>query len=165
MEHPADKLRKQVSTLAKFGGEALRSDSIGDLLQRSTELVSDAIEVDLVKVLQLLLDGQNFLVRAGVNWQPGVVGRATIPAGEGSSAGFAIQTGQPVISEDIAAEARFNVPKLLFEHRVKSTVNVMICGDDEPFGVLEYGFAAAPSIWTGRHRLSPELRKPTCRGY
>lgn len=137
MEQPADKLRKQVSTLAKFGGEALRSGNIGDLLQRATQLVSEAIEVDLVKVLQLLPDGQNFLVRAGVNWRPGVVGHATIPAQAGSAAGFALQTAEPVISEDITAERRFRHPELLFEHNVKSTVNVLICGDDRPFGVLE----------------------------
>jgi two-component sensor histidine kinase len=137
MEHAADKLRKQVSTLAKFGGEALRSGNIGDLLQRATQLVSEAIEIDLVKVLQLLPDDQNFLVRAGVNWRPGVVGHATIPAHGGSAAGFALQTAEPVISEDIAAEKRFRHPELLFEHNVKSTVNVLIRGDGGPFGVLE----------------------------
>src|SRR5689334_15723193 len=116
MEHAADKLRKQVSTLARFGGEALRSDNIGHLLQRATQLVSEAIEVDLVKVLQLLPDGHDLLVRAGVNWRPGIVGHATIPAHGGSAAGFALQTAEPVISEDIAAEKRFRHPDLLFEH-------------------------------------------------
>ena len=45
----ADKLRKQVATLATFGGHALRSGEIGELLQEATQLVSDAIGVDLVK--------------------------------------------------------------------------------------------------------------------
>jgi len=47
----ADKLRKQVATLATFGGHALRSSEIAELLQEATQLVSDAIEIDLVKVL------------------------------------------------------------------------------------------------------------------
>jgi hypothetical protein len=58
----AEKLRKQVATLACFGGRALRSRNIGELLQEATLLVSDAIEVDLVKVLELLPDGENLLV-------------------------------------------------------------------------------------------------------
>jgi two-component sensor histidine kinase len=132
-----DKLRKQVSTLARFGGRALRSHDIGELLQEATQLVSDAIEVDLVKVLQLLPDGENMLVRAGVNWHPGVVGHATIPAGRGSAAGHALRTDEPVISEDITTETRFSIPALLIEHNVKSTVNVVIRGEAEPFGVLE----------------------------
>src|SRR5581483_6878705 len=104
-----EKLRKQVSTLATFGGRALRSSDVGELLQKATELVSEAIEVDLVKVLEILPDGQNLLVRAGVNWKPGVVGHATIPADEGSTAGHALRTDTPVIS-DVSTESRFKIP-------------------------------------------------------
>jgi two-component sensor histidine kinase len=132
----AEKLRKQVATLAGFGGRALQTNEIGELLQEATQLVSDAVEVDLVKVLELLPDGQNLLVRAGVNWNPGVVGHATIPANSGSAAGYALRTDAPVIS-DTATESRFKIPSLLLEHGVKSTVNVIIRGDPGPFGVLE----------------------------
>ena len=102
----ADKLRKQVTALARFGGRALRSSNIGDLLQEATQLVSDALEVDLVKVLELLPDGRNLLVRAGVNWNPGVIGHATISAEDGSAAGHALRTDTPVIS-DVDTEKPF----------------------------------------------------------
>jgi hypothetical protein len=36
-----------------------------------TRRVSEAIEVDLVKVLEPIANGQELLVRAGVNWNPG----------------------------------------------------------------------------------------------
>jgi two-component sensor histidine kinase len=90
-----------------------------------------------VKVLELLASGDNLLVRAGVNWNPGVVGHAEIPAHEGSPAGHALLTSQPVITEDTEREDRFEIPKLLVEHSVRSTVNVVIRGEDGPFGVLE----------------------------
>ena len=137
----ADRLRKQVSTLAEFGKGALRVDDVGALLQEATRLVSDAIDVDLVKVLELLPDGETMLVRAGVNWAPGVVGHATIPANKGSAAGYALQTGEPVISENVATETRFQIPTLLTQHGVKSTVNVLVRGEDKPFGILEVDFA------------------------
>jgi two-component sensor histidine kinase len=130
-------LRKQVSTLAEFGKRALRSDDIDALLHEATHLVSDAIDVNLVKVLQPLPDGENLLVRAGVNWNPGVVGHATIPADAGSPGGYALKTDAPVITEDIATERRFRIPALLIEHGVQSMVNVVIRGDDGPLGVLE----------------------------
>jgi two-component sensor histidine kinase len=132
----AENLRKQVKALARFGGRALRSSNIADLLQQATQLVSDALEVDLVKVLELLPDGRNLLVRAGVNWNPGVVGHATISADDGSAAGHALRTDMPVIS-DVDTENRFDIPPLLLEHGVHSTVNVVIRGDRGPFGVLE----------------------------
>jgi two-component sensor histidine kinase len=131
------KLRRQVSTLSEFGKRALRSDDIDGLLQEATKLVSDAIDVDLVKVLELLPSGESLLVRAGVNWNPGVVGHAEIPAHEGSPAGYALHTNQPVITEDTKREVRFETPKLLIEHSVRSTVNVVIRGEGGPFGVLE----------------------------
>ena len=90
-----------------------------------------------MKVLELLPDGDTLLVRAGVNWNPGVVGHATIPAHGGSAAGHALRTDRPVISEDTATEKRFSIPRLLIEHGVKSTINVVIRGEDGPFGVLE----------------------------
>jgi two-component sensor histidine kinase len=133
----ADKLRKQVSTLAEFGKRALQVDDVGALLQEATRLVSDAIEIDLVKVLELLPDRETMLVRAGVNWDPGIVGHATIPALEGSSAGYALRTGEAVITENVATETRFEIPTLLTQHGVKSTVNVIIRGERGPFGVLE----------------------------
>jgi hypothetical protein len=63
----ANKLRRQVSTLSEFGKRALRSDDLDGLLMEATKLVSDAIDVDLVKVLELRPGGENLLVRAGVN--------------------------------------------------------------------------------------------------
>ena len=128
----AHKLRRQVSTLSEFGKRALRSDDIDGLLQEATRLVSDAIDVELVKVLELVPGGENLLVRAGVNWNPGVEGHAEIPAHEGS-----LHKNQPVITEDTEREARFEIPKLLIEHGVRSTVNVVIRGEGGPFGVLE----------------------------
>jgi two-component sensor histidine kinase/putative methionine-R-sulfoxide reductase with GAF domain len=133
----ADKLRKQVSILAKFGERSLRSENIEELLQEATRLVSEAMDVDLVKVLQLLPDGKDLVVRAGVNWKPGVVGHAKIPAHEGSPAGHALRTDDAVITEDVANERRFEIPELLIEHGVRSTVNVVIRGERGPFGVLE----------------------------
>ena len=39
------------------------------------------------------------LVRAGVGWNPGVLGHATIEAGVSSPAGYALLTGRPVASQ------------------------------------------------------------------
>jgi two-component sensor histidine kinase len=133
----AEKLRKQRAALARFGGHALRTNELDDLLHEASVNVSEAMEIDLVKVLQLLPDGKTMLVRAGVNWDPGVVGHATFGAHSHSPAGYALQTDEPVISPDVTIEKRFEIPEMLSQHGVKSMVNVVIHGDREPFGVLE----------------------------
>jgi two-component sensor histidine kinase len=133
----AEKLRKQVTALARFGAQSLRSENIDELLHEAAHLVSQAMDVDLVKVLELLPDNENFLVREGVNWKPGVIGRAKIPAHAGSPAGYALRTDKAVTSEDVAKERRFEIPELLIEYGVRSMVNVLIGCKDGPFGVLE----------------------------
>jgi two-component sensor histidine kinase len=131
-----DRLRRQRATLAEFGAHALRNDDLDALLQEAAERVSDAIEVDLVKVMQLI-DERTLLIRAGVNWRPGVVGHATMASDESTPGGYALQHDAPVISRDLATETRFEIPEILSSHGVKSMINVVIRGKDGPFGVLE----------------------------
>jgi hypothetical protein len=69
-------------------------------------------------------------VRAGVNWNPGVIGHATISANDGSAAGHALRTDTQI--SDVATETHFKIPPLLLEHGVRSTVNVVIRGDRGP---------------------------------
>ena len=57
-------------------------------------------------------------------------------AGRMSAVGHALRTNAPVIS-DVATERRFSTPRLLIEHGVRSTVNVVIRGEKRPFRVLE----------------------------
>ncbi|HET8635785.1 MAG TPA: GAF domain-containing protein, partial [Acidobacteriaceae bacterium] len=136
-EQKLENLRKQREVLATFGGHALRTDDLDGLLHEATELISQALDVKLVKVLELLPDGDKLLVRAGVNWKPGVVGHATFGAHARSPAGYALQTCEPVISNDLATEARFEIPALLTDHGVESMVNVVIRGEGDAWGVLE----------------------------
>jgi two-component sensor histidine kinase len=130
-------LRRQQWALAEFGLHAFRSDDLGCILRRACELVAGGLGVKFAKVLQLLPDGQGLLVRAGVNWKPGVVGVVVLGADSASPAGYALRTDGPVYSPDVAAETRFRIPAVLIEHDVRSMVNVIIAGEGGPFGVLE----------------------------
>jgi two-component sensor histidine kinase len=76
-------------------------------------------------------------VREGVGWGEGVVGTARIGADIESPAGYALQTGRPVISNELHKEERFRIPQLLREHGVKSAANVIIKARESIFGVLE----------------------------
>lgn len=131
------RLRAQRAALAEFGLHAFQTQDLDELLQEATALVSRALDVDLVKVLETLPDGRTMLIRAGVNWKPGVVGKATLGADLHSPAGYALQQNEPVISRDVSTEDRFEIPALLRDHGVQSMVNVIIVGNRKPFGVLE----------------------------
>jgi two-component sensor histidine kinase len=131
------KLRMQRAVLARFGGHALRERDLDVLLHEAASLVSDACGVEFAKVLELLPGGEALLVRAGVNWNDGVVGHARMAAHAGSPGGYALETRKAVISRNVDAEDRFAIPDLLREHGVRSMVNVTIEGERGPWGVLE----------------------------
>jgi DNA-binding CsgD family transcriptional regulator len=136
---PRDELRtraKQQAAVATLGNEALAGSDEQALLESATERVAGTLGVELCAVLELLPGGAALLLRAGVGWRPGLVGRATLGTGRESHAGYAIETNQPVVISELGRETRFRPPALLREHRVRSGLSVLIQGDGAPYGVL-----------------------------
>ena len=131
------RLQQQKAALAGFGIEAFRAGDLDALLTKAAALAGEGLGVKRAKVLELLPPGDKLLVRAGVGWEPDVVGHATIDADRASPAGYALLTGEPVASEDLENDGRFRCPEVLRRHGIRSAVNVIIRGDDGPFGVLE----------------------------
>ena len=132
-------LLRQRAALGQFGELSLKSDDLDEILTQACALVSDALGTDLAKVLACQENGTELLVRAGVGWAPGIVGEVTVPLGHFSAAGHALHTSQPVISNDVEQESRFEIPAFVQEHGIKAMVNVIILGPDgkPPYGVLE----------------------------
>ena len=127
---------RQQAAIAEFGKQALRTHDLDALLQQASRLAADGLGIAKAKVLELLPDGRGLLVRAGVGWGPDVVGKAII-ADIRSPAGYALRTGEPVISEDLSGESRFEIPPVLREHDIRSAINVLIQREGPAFGVLE----------------------------
>ena len=140
-ENRADTLERlqQQTILARFGEFALKSDNLDEILTRACQLIGEALGTDLAKVMELAKDGMTLLVRAGVGWQPGVVGEVTIKATDETSEGLALRTGEPTVSPDIEHETRFSYPAFLTDHGVKAVANVLIIGGEgqPPFGMLQ----------------------------
>ncbi len=128
---------RQRDLLADIGTAALKGTDLDALLQEACRLVAEGLNVRFCKVLELIPGEQRLLVRAGVGWRDGVVGHAKLDAGDGSAAGHAVRTDNPVISNNLAEETRFQTPRLLIEHGIERAMNVIIRVDSKPFGVLE----------------------------
>ena len=95
------------------------------------------MRADFSKVLEYIPSEDRFLVRAGVGWEPGVVGDCDVGADLASPAGYALRTGKPVISNHLENEERFRTPEILRQHGIHRAMNVILQGDGRPFGVLE----------------------------
>lgn len=128
---------RQQELLAELGVKAMQGASLAELLTEASRLTAQGLRADFCKVLEFLPSENRFLVRAGVGWEPGIVGVATVGADMESPAGFALRTGKAVISNHLENEERFRTPEILAAHGVKRAMNVILQGDGKPFGVLE----------------------------
>ncbi len=126
----------QQAAVAELGQLALEGAELQSLMDEASQQVARKLGVEFCKVLELLPDEENLLLRAGVGWKPGLVGSLTVGAGLDSQAGYTLFTRQPVIVEDLTREERFSGPALLLEHGVVSGLSVIIGGPRLPFGVL-----------------------------
>jgi hypothetical protein len=67
----------QQELLAGFGRLALETQDFTSLLQEATRLCAEGMHTRFCKVMEYLPDEDQFIVRAGVGWKPGVVGART----------------------------------------------------------------------------------------
>ncbi|MGH6671492.1 MAG: sensor histidine kinase [Xanthobacteraceae bacterium] len=128
---------RQQQILADFGVLALKGSPLPELLDQSTRSVADGLGAEFAKILRYLPEDQRFLVCAGVGWDEGVVGTATVGADTASPAGYALKTGKAVISNHLDIEERFRTPELLIQYGIRRAMNVILGGEGVPFGVLE----------------------------
>jgi PAS domain S-box-containing protein len=127
---------RQQAAIADLGHRALRGTNLPALLDEAVELVARTLNVEYSKVQELLPDCKSLLLRAGVGWKEGLVGRATVDAGPESQAGYTLASERPVIVRNFTEEKRFIPSRLLSDHGVVSGLSVIVPGKDRPFGVL-----------------------------
>jgi two-component sensor histidine kinase len=128
---------RQQELLAELGVLALQRTGFISILNHTVRVTAEGLGAEYCKVLEYMPAENRLLVRAGVGWEEGVVGSASVGADLASPAGYALRTGKPVISNHLANEQRFRTPELLVEHGIRRAMNVILQGDGSPFGVLE----------------------------
>ena len=133
----ADHRIKQQEYLSELGVIAMQGGDFDTLLTETVRLVAEGMPSEFCKVLEFAPADNCFTVRAGVGWQPGVVGVAQVGADLASPAGFALKTGKPVISNHLDNEQRFRTPELFARYSISRAMNVIVQGDGTPYGVLE----------------------------
>ena len=85
---------RQQEILAELGVLALQGKPFLDLLVQTARLTAEGMEAEFCKVLEYIPKENRFLVRAGVGWQEGIVGVATVGADLESPSGFALRASR-----------------------------------------------------------------------
>jgi GAF domain-containing protein len=117
---------RQQAGVAALGERATGGPSLGALFRDAADTIVRTLDVEFVEILELLPGGQKLRLAAGAGWRKGFIGRAVLPTGADSQAGYTLLTHGPVVVDDLASEARFRAPRLLRAHGVVSGLTVPI---------------------------------------
>jgi len=129
-------LRRQ-QALARFGEKALATGDIGALLHEACLLVVQGLDSPIAKVLKKLPDGELLLCAAvGIPRSVAVTGETRIQGSTKSAAGYAIDTGKPVMSH-VPDEQRFEAGDIVRQMQVCYSLNVLVRCEDGAYGALE----------------------------
>jgi len=127
---------RQQEAVAHLGQQALAGAPLDELLAGAVALAARVLEVPLASLLELRPESRTLLLRAGVGWREGAVGRAVVPADADSYAGYVLRSTGQVVVEDLATDARFGDAPLLAPRGVVSSLGVIVPGKERPFGIL-----------------------------
>jgi GAF domain-containing protein len=139
MDENAEKVRKllcQQKAIASFGSYALRESDLLQVLTEAARVCAEGLSVPFSKVCQYREAEYDLLIVAGHGWQEGVVG-FVCRADDSSPQGRAFITGEPSICDDLRKDNVFVLPSFYAEHGIISTIDVLIKGNGQPYGVLE----------------------------
>jgi GAF domain-containing protein len=129
------RVRQQEAT-GRLGLAALAGMDLSGLMDEAVHAVAGVLGVEYCKVLELMPDGATLLLRAGVGWREGLMGKATVGTNLQSQAGYALISPGPVVVEDLRTENRFEDLDLLQEHGVVSGLSTTIYVGGRAYGVL-----------------------------
>ncbi|MGK7920115.1 MAG: PAS domain S-box protein [Trichodesmium sp.] len=127
---------RQQRVLADITQKALSGTDVSVLMQEVVEVIAQILDVEYTKILELLPDGKTLLLKAGVGWQEGLVGNATVDVSIDSLAGYTLSSSEPVVIDNLRRETRFTGPQLLYDHEIFSGISVVIPARQRPYGVI-----------------------------
>ncbi len=136
---------QQQSAIAQLGLAILKGSDLASVMSDIMASIGQSLAVELCCVLKHLKSKQAFLVKDGIGWPAGIIGTMVMSA-QHSQGQFTLQAGEPVLSEHLATENRFEAPHWILDAGAISSLSVPILDGVQAYGVLvvytqtRYGF-------------------------
>ncbi|HUO74762.1 MAG TPA: PAS domain S-box protein, partial [Solirubrobacteraceae bacterium] len=124
--------------IVELGFQALAHLSFPALIDVAARSIAETLDVTMVWIAELQSDG-DLVVRAGIGLGNDVERAMRLSGGPQSLSGYTVQTGGPIISEDLLCERRFTPAPSLLERGARSAVSVVVGTPESRYGVLGAG--------------------------
>ena len=126
----------QQSAIAHFGSFALSQGDLLTVLTEAAKVCAQGLGVPFSKICRYREADNDLVIEAGYGWRAGVIGQV-VRADDSSPQGRAFATGKPSICNDLRTDTEFELPAFYAAHGIISTIDVLIKGNGNPYGVLE----------------------------
>ncbi|HEX5998774.1 MAG TPA: chemotaxis protein CheB [Hyphomicrobiaceae bacterium] len=127
---------RQQGAVVALGRTALAGTELQVLFDEAAKTAAEQLDCEFSEVLAILPGSGGLLLQSGVGWKAERVGQVA-PGGEVRSlGGYVLQTGGPVVVEDMAKEKRFSLSELHRDHGIVSGAGVAIGPEDRRWGAL-----------------------------
>jgi GAF domain-containing protein len=132
-----DKLRRQQAAIADFGTFAFRENDLSTVLNEAARVCAEALNVRYSKICRYREDQDDLIIETGYGWKKGVVGYVVGHPDETTPQGRAFSTGKPATCNVLQNDDAFVLPPFYEDHGIISTIDVVIKGEGQSYGVLE----------------------------
>jgi PAS domain S-box-containing protein len=124
------------AAVSRLGQRALAGQSLSELMLDAAKIVVEILPCDCTSVLQYDENADLFKPLAESGWQKDADARFPIPGGKGSLSGYAVLTGETIVSYDLEKETRFEYSRASRVSGMRSGIAVCIKTGDRPLGVF-----------------------------
>jgi signal transduction histidine kinase len=129
--------RKELATILRFSALIISSLNIEDVLDRAMKCAEEFIGAEASTVYELDEENGELRIRIARGEKKEPVKTITLELGEGI-AGYVVQTGKPMVVQDVSKEKRFNDKfDRMTGFKTRSMICVPLILRDKPMGALE----------------------------
>lgn len=132
----AVKIANYQTAIASLGNSALITNNIEQLMHTAVKIVSKTLNIEFCHIVELLKNKAAFVLKACVGWSSEWIEIAKISANPRWMQGYTLNILQPVISEDLRIETRFNPSPFLHNQGIVSGACVVIGNNTNYYAVL-----------------------------
>lgn len=151
-ERALGRLAAQQASLAELGERAIEGADLNRLMSAATKLVmGDGATQSCI--WEKSPHGDDLRLRPGLGRLHGKLNNR-VSAGSESHVAAAMRTSKPVVVDDWEVEERFELPAVLAELGIRSSLAVVIETHDEPYGVLDVHSKDAENFSSGDVHLA-----------
>lgn len=126
----------QQSAISALGLKALEVRDLGDYLDHALREVQRMLGTDCCCILELQPGTSQLVLRAGLGWKSGLLGRTTVPARANLEPGAMLRSREPGLVSDLSEQPDFEPQQLLVDHGLRSCLSCVIHSERGVYGLL-----------------------------